>query len=125
SRRDLGLSESRQIRPKQSKLSRHPWHPAEPYDARLVVAMNEHDGLGLAPGFTEPVLAVEQLLRASIVRRPALRQCALRRESAHRRRNADCRRRSAAEAEQISTGACERHRYHLSNGASGHWDGST
>src|SRR5215471_3010042 len=69
-----GVSKSRQIRPQQSKLLPHPWYPSEPYDARFIVAVNEHGNFGLAPWLSKPILTVKHVLRGNTVGGATLRQ---------------------------------------------------
>ena len=56
------MSEARQIGPDDAILLRHWWHPGVPFDARLVVAMNENHGFGRAPGFAQPIIPIEEIL---------------------------------------------------------------
>src|SRR5262249_41564395 len=65
------------------------------------------------PWFTKPVLPIEQLFVGNIAHSRRLRESPQRREFASYGRNTESRRCSTSEVQQISTGSCDRHGYHL------------
>src|SRR5206468_1626709 len=111
-RRDLRVSQSRQIGPDQAVLLRHARNPRVPLCARFVIAVYEHGRLGLAPRLSKPVLAIEQILFVVLrntLNRHALRKRAGRGAFAGDRRDGQRRRGSATGVQQISTRHPEAH----------------